>query len=142
MTVVVRILGIILAYVLACVAASLVFTMATLAPHWDDLASSGLPPAAMWAIVVVGAPIIGVVVFLPAMLIVAIAEGFAWRSIVLYAAAGGALALAVSYGFDLPGDLGEPETYFSHEREVLAASGIAGGLVYWLFAGRSAGAWK
>jgi len=25
---------------------------------------------------------------------------------------------------------------------VLAAAGIAGGLVYWLFAGRSAGAWK
>ena len=28
------------------------------------------------------------------------------------------------------------------EREVLAASGIDGGLVYWLFAGRKAGVWK
>jgi hypothetical protein len=27
------------------------------------------------------------------------------------------------------------------EREVLAAAGIAGGFVYWLFAGRKAGSW-
>jgi hypothetical protein len=76
------------------------------------------------------------------MLIVALAEGFVWRSVVVYAALGGALALALSYGFDLPGDIGESETYLAREREVLAASGIAGGLVYWLFAGRRAGAWK
>jgi hypothetical protein len=92
--------------------------------------------------VVVGAPIIGVVAFLPAMLIIALAEGFAWRSVVIYAALGGALALALSYGIDLTGDIGQPETYFAREREVLAASGIAGGLVYWLFAGRKAGVWK
>jgi hypothetical protein len=42
----------------------------------------------------------------------------------------------------LTGDIGQPETYFAREREVLAASGIAGGLVYWLFAGRKAGVWK
>jgi hypothetical protein len=30
----------------------------------------------------------------------------------------------------------------AREREVLAASGIAGGLVYWVFAGRKAGSWK
>jgi hypothetical protein len=142
MAVIVRILAMILAYALACVAASIVFTIGTLTPQWNDVASSGLPPAAVWAIVAIGAPIIGAVAFLPAMLIVALAEGFAWRSVVVYAALGGALALALSYGFDLPGDIGESETYLAREREVLAASGIAGGLVYWLFAGRRAGAWK
>jgi hypothetical protein len=142
MAVIVRIVVMFVAYALACVAASLVFTIGTLTPHWDDVASSGLPPAAVGAIVAVGAPIIGVVAFLPAMLIVALAEGFAWRSVVVYAALGGVLALALSCGIDLSGDIGEPETYFAREREVLAASGIAGGLVYWLFAGRKAGAWK
>jgi hypothetical protein len=141
MTVVARILVMFLAYVLACVAASTVFTIGMLTPHWDDLASSGLPTVAIWAIVAVGAPIIGVVAALPTALVIAIAEGFAWRSVILYAALGGALALALSYGFDLPGDISRPETYFVQERQVLAASGIAGGLVYWLFAGRRAGSW-
>ena len=139
MSVVARILVMFLAYVLACVAASAVFTIGTLTPHWDDLTSSGLPPAAIWAIVAVGTPIIGAVAALPTALVVAIAEGFAWRSVILYAALGGALAL--SYGLDMPG-IAQPDTYIANERQLLAASGIAGGLVYWLFAGRSAGSWK
>ena len=79
---------------------------------------------------------------LPALLVVALAEGFAWRSVLLYAALGGALALALSYGIDFARRHQPTRTYFAREREVLAASGIAGGLVYWLFAGRTAGAWK
>ena len=141
MSVVARILVMFLAYVLACVAASAVFTVGSLTPHWDDLMSSGRPPAAIWAIVAVGTPIIGAVAALPTALVVAIAEGFAWRSVILYAALGGALALALSYGLDMPG-IAQPDTYIANERQLLAASGIAGGFVYWLFAGRSAGSWK
>ena len=142
MAVIGRLLMMIFAYALACVAASFVFTVGALTPHWDDVSLAGLPPEAIWAIVAIGAPIIGFVAFLPALLIVAVAEGFGGRSVILYAAMGGALALALSYGIDLTGDVGEPATYFAREREVLAASGIAGGLVYWLIAGRKAGSWK
>ena len=117
------------------------FTIGALTPHWDDLMSSGLPPAAIWAIVAVGTPIIGAVAALPTALVVAIAEGFAWRSVILYAALGGVLALALSYGLDMPG-ISQPDTIIANERQLLAASGIAGGFVYWLFAGRSAGSWK
>src|SRR6516225_6441222 len=102
MSVVARLLMMFFAYVLACVAASTVFTLGSLTPHWDDLMSFGLPPAAIWAIVAVGTPIIGVVAALPTALVVALAEGFAWRSAILYAALGGALALALSYGWDMP----------------------------------------
>jgi len=137
-----RIVLIIVAYALACVAASFVFTVGMLNPRWDDLASAGLPPEAIWAIVAVGAPIIGAVAFMPTLAILAAAEGFAWRSVLFYAALGGALALALSYGLDLTGDSGDPVAYFNREREVIAAAGIAGGLVYWLIAGRSAGVWK
>jgi hypothetical protein len=142
MSVVARLLVMVLAYVLACVAASAVFTIGALTPHWEDLMSSGLPPAAIWAIVAVGTPIIGVVAALPTALVVALAEGFAWRSAILYAAFGGALALPLSYGWDMPGGITLPDTSVAHERQLLAAAGIAGGLVYWLFAGRSAGSWK
>jgi hypothetical protein len=144
MSVVARIVVMFFAYVLACVAASAVFTIGMLTPEWNELASSGLPSVAILAIVAIGAPIIGVVAALPAALVVAIAEGFAWRSVLFYAALGGAVALALSYGVDLNwgGEVSQPEDYFVHERQVLAAAGIAGGLVYWLFAGRSAGSWK
>ncbi len=138
MSVVARILVMFLAYVLACIAASAVFTVGALAPHWGDLMSSGLPPEAIWAIVAVGTPIIGAVAALPTALVLAIAEGFAWRSVLLYAALGGVLALALSYGLDLPA-IADPDTPIGNGRQLLAASGIAGGLVYWLFAGRSAG---
>jgi hypothetical protein len=111
------------------------------AAHWDDLTSAGLPPAAIWAIVAVGTPIIGAVAALPTALVVAIAEGFAWRSVILYAALGGVLALALSYGLDMPG-ISQSDITIANERQLLAASGIAGGFVYWLFAGRSAGSWK
>ena len=141
MAVIGRLLLMMFAYALACVAASFVFTMGALNPHWDDFAAAGLPPAAIWAIVAVGTPIIGAVAALPTALVVAIAEGFAWRSVILYAALGGALALALSYGLDMPG-IAQPDTYIANERQPLAASGIAGGFVYWLFAGRSAGSWK
>ena len=140
MPVVLRIFTIVVAYAAACVAAALVFAIAMLAPPVD--AWSDIPPPVVAVMAIVGAPIVAAVAFLPAALIVAIAEGFAWRSVLLYAAAGGALGFAVAYGFDLPAGISEPVIHLAREREVLAASGIAGGLVYWLFAGRSAGSWK
>ena len=77
---------------------------------------------------------------MPALLVIVLAEGLALRSIVIYGVLGGALALLMSYGLDFAGFFGIPKTVLAvHEREVLAAAGIAGGLVYWLFAGRKAG---
>ena len=76
------------------------------------------------------------------LLVIVVTEGFAWRSSLLYAALGGVLALSLSYGLDFAGLSGDPENPLVREREVLAAAGIAGGFVYWLFAGRRAGSWK
>jgi hypothetical protein len=139
MAIIARLLMVLVAYILACVAASLVITIGTLNPHWDDLASLGLPSAALWPVVGVGAAIIAAIAVLPALLVIALAEGFAWRSILLYGALGGVLALSLGYGIDFAGYIGSPDS--TREREVFAASGIAGGLVYWLFAGRKAGSW-
>jgi len=125
MGIIVRILGVIVAYWLACIAASLVLTIGTLTPVWDDFKPFDLQSVVLWSVVGVGALFIGAIAMLPALLVIALAEGFAWRSILVYAALGGA-----------------PGSYLAREREVLAASGIAGGLVYWLIAGRKAGFWK
>jgi hypothetical protein len=61
---------------------------------------------------------------------------------VIYCVLGGLLALAGAYGLDFAGHIAVPDASLAHERELFAAAGIAGGLVYWLFAGRRAGAWK
>ncbi len=142
MGVLVRILVVILAYVLACIAASIILTIGTLSPEWDDLTAAGLQTAAVWVVVVVGAGAIAAIAMVPSLLVIALAEGFAWRSILIYGALGAVLALALSSGLDFAGYVGDPDSVLAREREVLAAAGIAGGFVYWLFAGRKAGFWK
>jgi hypothetical protein len=148
MAVLVRIAMIVFAYVLACIAASLILTigtlltLGTLTPDWDDLIALGLQSVAFWAVVMVGAAAIGGIAMMPALLVIALTEGFAWRSSLIYAALDGVLALSLSYGLDFAGYSGDRENPLVREREVLAAAGIAGGFVYWLFAGRKAGSWK
>jgi len=142
MAILIRLLMVMLAYMLACVAAAIVLTVGTLTPQWDQIAPGGIPAVVLWSVVGVSTAVIGAVAILPSFLIIALAEGFAWRSVVLYGALGGVLALALTYGIDFAGFARAPDGAVAHEREVLAASGIAGGLVYWLFAGRKAGAWK
>jgi hypothetical protein len=141
MAVLVRIAMIFLGYVLACVAASLILTIGTLTPQWDDFTALGMQSVAVWAVVMVFAAAIGAIAMMPALLVIALAEGFAWRSSLIYAALGGALALSLSFGLDFAGYGGDPGGPLVREREVLAAAGIAGGFVYWLLAGRKAGSW-
>jgi len=142
MAIISRVFVVMIGYVLACIAASIVLTVGTLTPNWDQMVPEGMPTAAIWVVVGLGAAIIGATALLPALLLIALTEGFAWRSIVLYGVLGGVLALALTYGIDFAGYVRGPDSMLAHEREVLAASGIAGGLVYWLFAGRKAGLWK
>jgi hypothetical protein len=148
MTVLFRITMMFVGYVWACIAASLVLALGTLTPQWNGFfASFGLESpqaqsAAMWTVVGLGAFIIFFVGLLPTLLIIVLTEGFGLRSIVIYGVIGGALALVMVYGLDFGGYLAAPGSDLAHEREVFAAAGIAGGLVYWLFAGRRAGVWK
>jgi hypothetical protein len=148
MTVLGRIVMALLGYALACVAASLVLTIGSFAPDWNELTtrlgmdSAAAQSAALWWISGMAAVIIFSVGFLPACLVIALAEGLALRSAVIYGVIGAALALAMAYGLDFAGYPAAPDGDLARNREVFAAAGIAGGLVYWLIAGRRAGAWK
>jgi hypothetical protein len=150
MTALFRITMMIVGYIWACVAASLVLTLGTLAPDWNDLGalnqslgnpSPDVPTIALWSVVGIGAAIIFAIGFFPTLLVIVLTEGLKIRSIVIYAVIGGALALAAAYGLDFGGYVTAPNADMAHQREVFAAAGIAGGLVYWLFAGRRAGVW-
>jgi hypothetical protein len=150
MTAVFRVIMMLVGYIWACIAASAVLTFGTLAPNWDDLDALGrslgntsgdVPTVALWSVIGIGAVIIFAIGFFPTLLAVVLTEGFKLRSIIVHALIGCALALAAVYGLDFGGYVTAPNAGMVHEREVFAAAGIAGGLVYWLFAGRRAGSW-
>lgn len=142
MAILVRLFAIAIAYLLACTTAATVFTLGTLSAAGEDVMALDIPTVALWGVIGVSAAIMAALALLPTLVVIALSEGFAWRSIILYGVLGGVLALALGYGIDFAGYLGGPDSIVAREREVLAASGIAGGLVYWLVAGRNAGAWK
>jgi hypothetical protein len=150
MTALFRIIMMLVGYIWACIAASAVLTFGTLAPNWEDLDALGqslgntsgdVPTVALWSVIGIGAVIIFAIGFFPTLLAVVLTEGFKLRSIIVHALIGCALALAAVYGLDFGGYVTAPNAGMMHEREVFAAAGIAGGLVYWLFAGRRAGSW-
>ena len=147
MSVIARIMMAFLGYGLACIAAALVLTLGSLAPNWNDVMAPFGPGAgaaesiALWSVTGMAAIIIFSVGFLPAMLAIALTEGLALRSAVVYGVIGAALSLAMAYGLDFAGYIAAGGD-LARNREVFAAAGIAGGLVYWLVAGRRAGAWK
>jgi hypothetical protein len=142
MTIVARIFLVIFAYFLACIAASAILTIGTLTPEWDDLVAAGFNSTTAWIVILVGASVIAAIAMVPSLLLIALTEGFGWRSILVYGVLGAGLALALSYGLDFAGYVGDPDSFLAREREVLAASGIVGGFVYWLIAGRRAGSWQ
>jgi hypothetical protein len=69
-----------------------------------------------------------------------IAEGFAIRSWIYHALNGG---LSAAIGWALVQDDTQQQPYsFLTEPKAMIAAGLAGGLVYWLVAGWTAGFWK
>ncbi len=80
---------------------------------------------------------------LPAMIVVAITEAFYIRGAVAYAVGGGLVGLACYLGlvpFD-PATLRFDGIVRRH-LEIMTGAGIVAGLVYWMIAGRNAGAWR
>ena len=79
--------------------------------------------------------------FVPAVIAILVTETFGLRSVLFHALAGGLIGLFCGYTLGFIGPL--PRIDFDMPLgtnfELLAAAGIAAGLVYWLLAGRSAG---
>lgn len=130
-----RILWVLFAFGIASTAAALVVTAGSLQPQSAD--PGVMMDEAVGLIVGVSAVFIAAVTLIPAALLIALAEGFRLRSSVFYALAGAAIACygGLSRGF-------ADELGFDRTSELLAASGIAAGLIYWVLAGRRAGAWR
>jgi hypothetical protein len=76
---------------------------------------------------------VGAVAFIPALIVVVLAEAFRWRSLTLHLLVGAGVGFAA-----LLADIGGPSDAQT-DLVVGGGAGAVGGLVYWLIAGRRAG---
>jgi len=140
----IRFFVVVFAYWLASLAAGAVLVLGAVAPgvYAPPPGDSSWP--LLWLLILTTGTFVAFFSFAPAVIIILLAESFAWRSVVIYAVAGGAIGLfcGVTYGFldwspgprlDVPLD---------GNTELMAGAGVAAGIVYWLVAGRNAGAWR
>ena len=141
MALIARIFVVLFAFLVASIVAGLVLTLGLLPPEFDELTPMPGAHAGFGLAVAFSAVLISGYALIPAMLFIAIAEGFRLRSFLFYAGFGAAVALLMAYGSNVSID-GAAYPFVGHEQEVFAAAGIAGGLVYWALAGRKAGAWR
>jgi len=139
---IVRIFVVLFAFLLASTAAALVLTLGLLPPEFDELSLMPGAHAGFGLAVAFTATLISGYALVPAMLFIALAEGFRLRSFLLYAAFGALFGLVIASGSNFWGDGTPGHAIFDHEQEVFAAAGIAAGLLYWALAGRKAGAWR
>jgi hypothetical protein len=140
---IVRILMVMLAFLAASVAAATVMAIGVLPPEWMDIGDAAVSRASLIAIIGLSAVFISASTLIPAMLLIALAEGFRLRSALFYGIIGAAAALACYDGFGHGAfALRHSLALFDRESEVVVAAGIAAGLVYWVLAGRNAGEWR
>ena len=138
-----RLFVILFAFLFACLAAGMIVVGAVLYPEFSDLGSGPIDQGAINVVLGFGFIFLSGFALLPALIVVLITEAFYIRSVLAYAV-GGALVGAACYLGLVPFD---PETMrfdgiIRRHLEIMTGAGIVAGLVYWMIAGRSAGAWR
>jgi hypothetical protein len=138
-----RLLVILFGFLAACLAAGMIVVGAVLFPEFSDLATGPIDPSALNIVLGFGFIFVSGFALLPAMIVVAITEAFYIRGVLTYAVGGGLVGLACYLGlipFD-PATLSFDGIVRRH-LEIMTGAGIVAGLVYWMIAGRNAGAWR
>ena len=138
-----RLFVILIGFLAACLVAGMIVVGAVLFPEFSDLADGPIYPGALNIVFGVGFIFLSGFALLPAMLVVAVTETFYIRGALTYATGGGLIGLACYLAlipFD-PATLSF-EGIVRRHLEIMTGAGIVAGLVYWLVAGRNAGAWR
>jgi hypothetical protein len=138
-----RLFVIAFAFLAACLVAGMIIVAAVMFPEFSDLGSGPIDQGAIDIIVGFGFIFISGFALLPAMIIALITEAFCIRSALAYAVGGALVGLACYLGL-VPFD---PQTlHFEgivrRHMEIMTGAGIVAGVVYWMIAGRTAGAWR
>ena len=138
-----RLFVILFGFLFASLAAGMIVVAALLFPDWSDISIGPIDPNALNILLGFGFIFVSGFALVPAMLVVAITEAFYIRRALTYALGGAAVGLVCYLGL-LPFD---PATmHFDgivrRELEIMTGAGIVAGMVYWIIAGRNAGAWR
>jgi hypothetical protein len=138
-----RLFVVFFAFLAACFVAGMIVVVAVLYPEFSDLDAGMIDQSAINVVLGFGFIFLSGFALLPALVVVLITEAFYIRSVLAYAI-GGAIVGAACYLGLVPFD---PDTLrfdgiIRRHLEIMTGAGIVAGLVYWLIAGRSAGAWR
>jgi hypothetical protein len=138
-----RLFVILFAFLAASVVAGMIVIGAIMFPEFSDLGAGPVDPGALNILLGFGFIFVSGFALLPAMIVVALTEAFYIRSALTYAVGGGIVGLACYLGL-VPFD---PETLrfegiVRRHLEIMTGAGIVAGVVYWMIAGRNAGAWR
>lgn len=139
-----RFFVILFSLIFAFLAAGIALAIGVMAPELVTVSSDPVEKFAFFAIAFFSTSFVGATAFVPAIILITIAETFDIRSIFYYAIGGGLIAAISWYMSDISLQL-ENTTDLSpigYGLQLVAAAGIIGGFVYWLLAGRKAGLWK
>ncbi|MBV9532921.1 MAG: hypothetical protein JO283_18120 [Bradyrhizobium sp.] len=138
-----RLLVVFVAFLAACLAASIVVAGAVLFPEFSELGAGPADEGVLNMLLGFGFIVVSGFALLPAIIIVAITEAFYIRGVVSYALGGGLVGLACYLGL-VPFDTETLrfEGIVRRHLEILTGAGIVAGLVYWMIAGRNAGGWR
>ena len=138
-----RLFVILFGFLAACLAAGMIVVGAVLYPEFSDLATGPIDQSAINIVLGFGFIFLSGFALLPALIVVLITEAFYVRSALAYAV-GGAIVGAACYLGLSPFDPATMhfEGIVRRHLEIMTGAGIVAGLVYWMVAGRSAGAWR
>jgi hypothetical protein len=138
-----RLFVILFGFFAACLVAGVIVVGAVLFPDFSDFADGPINQGALNIVLGFGFIFISGFALLPAMILAAITEAFYVRGALAYAVGGGLVGLACYLGL-IPFD---PSTLrfdgiVRRHLEIMTGAGIVAGVVYWMIAGRNAGAWR
>jgi hypothetical protein len=138
-----RLIVIFFGFLAACLVAGMIVVFAVLFPEMSDLDTGSIDQNAINIVLGFGFIFISGFALLPAMLVVLITEAFYIRGVLTYALGGAVVGLACYLGL-VPFDPATMhfEGIIRRHLEIMTGAGIVGGLIYWMIAGRNAGAWR
>jgi len=143
MRLITRLIVIFFAFWIAIMAAGLALALGVVAPDFSGIDSDPIDRVMFFGFAFFASSYAGAAALLPSFVAIVLAEAARIRSILYYGVGGALIGIAAFYSVDLS-DVLENTTDIApvgHGLELSAAAGIVGGLVYWLIAGRKAGAW-
>lgn len=138
-----RLFAIAFGFLFASAAAGLIVVGALLFPALSDIADGPVDQDTLNIVLGFGFVFVSGFALLPALVVMLVTEALSIRSALAYAIGGALVGVACYLGlvpFD-PATLRFDGVVRRH-LEIMTGAGIVGGLVYWLIAGRNAGAWR